>query len=90
MVQPLISVVAKKMKMSSNIAKRKRKKEEQEVHCGEDWGEEIYSNSSNFIIFDDYGKGEVATFCQLSSSPVYHGQCTACTVSNVSDIPKVD
>ena len=31
MVPPLISVVAKKMKMSSNIAKRKR--EEEEVHC---------------------------------------------------------
>ena len=36
MVQPLISVVAKKMKMSSNIVKRKREKEEPEDHCEED------------------------------------------------------
>ena len=52
MVQPLISVVAKKMKMSSNIAKRKREKDKLEFHCEEDWGEERYSNSSKFIIFD--------------------------------------
>ena len=34
-VQPLISDVAKKMKMSSNIAKRKREDEEPQVHY--DW-----------------------------------------------------
>ena len=38
MVQPLISDVSKKMKMSPNIAKRKRE---------DDWDEELYSNSSN-------------------------------------------
>ena len=41
MVQPLISVVAKKMKMSSNIAKWKREKEEHEDHFKEDWVEEL-------------------------------------------------
>ena len=40
MVQTLISDVAKKMKMSSNIAKRKREEEEQ-VHCEDDWEEEL-------------------------------------------------
>ena len=39
MVQPLITDVAKKMKMSSNIAKRKREDEEPKVHCEEDWDE---------------------------------------------------
>ena len=67
MVPPLISVVAKKMKMSSNIANSKREKEEQEDPCEEDWGEELYSYSSKY---DEYGKGEVATFCQVSSSLV--------------------
>ena len=85
MVQPLISVVAKKM--SVNIAKRKREKEEPENPCEKDWGEELYSNSSNYVLFDEYCKGKVATFGQLSSSSVYHGQFTA---SNVSDIPKVE
>ena len=62
--------------MSSNIAKRKREKEKLEFHCEEDWGEERYSNSSNFLIFYKYGKVDLANFSQLSSSPVYHGQCT--------------
>ena len=50
-VQTLISVVAKKMKMSSNIAKRKikKKKEEPEELCEEDWGQQLYSNSSNYV-----------------------------------------
>ena len=69
---------------SSNIAKRKR---EPKDPCEEDWGVELYSNSSNYVLFDEYCKGKVATFGQLSSSSVYHGQFTA---SNVSDIPKVE
>ena len=84
MFQPLISVVAKKM--SSNIAKTNKENEEPEDPCEEDWGEKLYSNSSNYIMFDEYGKGKVATFGQLSSSLVYHGQFTS---SNLSDIPKV-
>ena len=46
----------------------------------------MYNYHNNYVIFDDYGKGEVATFGQLSYSQVYLGQYT---VSNVSDIPKV-
>ena len=71
MVHPWISIVAKKMKMCSNIAKRKREKEEPEDPCEEDWGEELYSNSSNYVLFNEYGKGKVATFGQLLSSSVY-------------------
>ena len=87
MVQPLISVAVKKSKMNSIIAKRKREKVEPEDPCEKDWGEELYSNSSNYELFDEYSKGKLATFCQLSSSTVYHGQCSA---SNVSDIPNVE
>ena len=49
--------------------------------------EELHSKSSNYVIWIKYGNGEVATFGQLLSSKVYHGQNT---VSNVGDIPKVD
>ena len=59
MVQTLISDLAKKM--SSKISKRKREEEEQ-VHCEDDWEEELYSNSSNYIIWNKYGNGEVASF----------------------------
>ena len=38
-------------------------------------------------MFDEYGKGQVATFGQLLYIKVYHGQCT---VSYVGDIPEVD
>ena len=46
----------------------------------------IHQINSN-VMFDEYGKGEVATFGQLSSSQVYHRQCT---VSNMVEFPKVD
>ena len=62
MVQPLISDVAKNLKMSSNIAKRKREDEEPEVHCEEDWDEELYSNSINYVM--EIGKWPLsASFC---------------------------
>ena len=47
MVQPLISGVVKRMKMSSNLAKRKR---DQDEPYEEDWGQETYSNSSNHVM----------------------------------------
>ena len=53
MVQTLISDVAKKMKMSSNIAKRKREEETPQVHCEDDRNEELYSNSSNYVIWNN-------------------------------------
>ena len=52
MVQPLISDVAKKMKMISNISKRKREDEEPEVHCKEEWDKELYSNLSNYVVWN--------------------------------------
>ena len=55
------------MKMSSNLANRKRDEDELGVPCEEDWDQEIYSNSSNFVYYDKYGKGKVVTFGQLSS-----------------------
>ena len=51
----LIADIAKKMMISSNIAKRKRE---------DDWDEELYSYSSNYVlVWNKYGNGEVATFC---------------------------
>ena len=79
---PSFSVVAKKKKMSSNSTKMKREKEEMKDYCEEDWGKELYSNSSNFVLFDEFGIGELDTFGQMLFSLVYHGQFTA---SNVSD-----
>ena len=46
MVQTLISEIANKMKMSSNIAKRKREEEEPQIHFEDDWDGELYSNLS--------------------------------------------
>ena len=54
--------------------------------CEEDWGQEIYSNSSNFVFYNDYGKLKVATFGQLWFSLVNHSLFTG---SNVSNIPTV-
>ena len=71
MVQTLISDGSKKIMMSSNIVKRKREKEELEDHCEEDWDEELYSNSSNYVMIDEYRNGEVTTFGQLPYSKVY-------------------
>ena len=64
------------MRMSSNLAKWKRDEEEPEEPCEEDWGQEIFSNSSN---------GKMATFGQLSFSLVNNGLFTG---HNVSDIWK--
>ena len=72
-VQPLISDVAKKM--SSNLAKRKRE-EEEPAHPEDDWEEELHSNSSTFVCFNQYGRGKVATFCKLLVSMVNHGKDT--------------
>ena len=55
-VQPLISDVAKKMRMSSNLAKRKRQ-EDEPAHPEDDWDDEVYSNTSSFVQFDQYGQG---------------------------------
>ena len=82
LVQTLISDVAKKMRMSSNFAKRKRE-EKEPAH----WEGELYSNSSNFVVWNQFGKGEVASFCQLPVSPVYHGQNT---VSKIGDMSKIN
>ena len=61
MVQPLISDVAKKMKISLNIAKRKREDKEPQVHCEDD-------NSRNYVVWNKYGNEEVATFDLLPDS----------------------
>ena len=53
MVQLLISDVAKKLKMSSNIAKRKREEEEPQVNCA---NKELYSNSNDYIVWK-WGSG---------------------------------
>ena len=84
LVQTLISDVAKKM--SSNLAKRKREEEEL-AHWEDEWEGGLYSNSSNFVVWNQFGKGEVASFCQLPVSPVYHGQNT---VSKIGDMSKVN
>ena len=48
MVQPLISGVVKKM--SSNLARMKR---DQDEPCEEDWGQETYSNTSIYVLYDE-------------------------------------
>ena len=73
--------------MSSNIAKRKREDEEPQVHCEDDWDEELYSNFSNYVVWNKYGNGEVASYSLLPNSKVLHGQST---VSNIGDITKVE
>ena len=75
-VQPLISDVAKKMRMSSNLAKRKRE-EDEPAHPEDDWEDEVYSNTSSFVCFNQYGRGEIATFSKVPVSTVKHGQTTA-------------
>ena len=60
-VQPLISDVAKKMRMSSNLAKMKKEVDEL-AHPEDDWDDEVYSNSITIVCFDQYSRGEVATF----------------------------
>ena len=74
MVQTQISDVAKKMRMSSNLAKRKRK-EEEPAHWEDEWEGELYSNSSNYnVTWNLYSNGEVATFgIQLPVNTVLHG-----------------
>ena len=52
-------------------------------HLEDDWEWEIYSNSSTFVCFDKYRKGEVATFCQLPVSPVNHGKNTVSTTGDI-------
>ena len=71
--------------MSSNITKREREDEEPQVHCEDDWNEELYSNSSNYVVCNKYGNGEVATFGLFPDRRVYHGQNT---FSNVGEIPR--
>ena len=45
---------------------------------------ELYSNSSNYVVWNQYGNGEVASLgVQLPVSTVLHGQST---VSNIGDI----
>ena len=70
-----LSNVAKKMRMSSNLAKRKRE-EYEPAHPEDDWEDEAYSNASSFVCFDQYGRGEIATFCKFPVSTVKHGQTT--------------
>ena len=67
------------------IAKRKREEEKPQVHCEDEWDEELYSNSSNYVIWNKYGNGEVASFGLLPDSKALHGQNT---VSNMGGILK--
>ena len=60
-VQLLISDVAKKMWMSSNLAKRKREEDD----------------TSSFVFFNQYGRGEITTFSKVPVSTVKHGQTGA-------------
>ena len=62
--------------MSSNLAKRKRE-EYEPAQPEDDWEDEVYSNTSSFVYFDQYGRGEIATFCKFPVSMVKHGQTTA-------------
>ena len=39
--------------------------EEEEAHWEDDWEGELYSNSSNYVTWNQYGTGEMATFDQL-------------------------
>ena len=82
----VISDVSKKMRMSSNFAKGKREEEEPALWENE-WEGELYSNSSNYVTWNQYGNGEVASFGQLPVSMVLHGQST---VSNIGDISKIE
>ena len=73
--QPLISEVVKKMRMSTNPAKRKQL-EDEAAHLEDDWqGEELFSNSSNYVVWNKYGHGVTATFGQDQVSPVLLGIC---------------
>ena len=73
------------MRMSSNLTKRKRE-EKETAHPEDDWEEELYSNSSIIVCFDQYGRGEVASFCKLPVSMVNHGKDTASKTSNILSI----
>ena len=71
--QPLISEVVKKMRMSTNPAKRKQP-EDETAHLEEDWqGEELFSNSSTFVVWNKYGHGVTATFGKDQVSSVLLG-----------------
>ena len=86
LVQTLFSDVAKKMRMSSNLAKTKREEEEL-AHWEDEWEGELYSNSINYVTWNQYSNGEVANFgIQLLVSTVLDGQSTD---SNIGDISKV-
>ena len=71
-VQPLISEVAKKMRMSSNLAKRKRP-EDETAHPEDDWHGEVYSNASSYVLYDKFGQGVIATFSKGPVSSVLKG-----------------
>ena len=86
LVQTLISDVAKKMRMSSNLAKRKRE-EQESAHWEDEWKGELYSNSRNYVTWNQYVNGEVPTFGQVPVSMGLHGQST---VSNIGEISKVE
>ena len=69
MVQPLISVVTKRKKLSSNLAKRKR-----------DQGRLGPGNILQLGYYDEYDKGKVATFGLLLSGLTNHGLFTGSSV----------
>ena len=62
MVQPLITPMVKTMKITSNLAYRRRDGEEP---CEEEWDLETFSNHSQYVMFDDYGSGKVTSFGQV-------------------------
>ena len=55
MVQPQITPMVKKKKMTSNLAKRKR---DGEKPCEENWDLETFSNNSQYVMFDEHGEGK--------------------------------
>ena len=56
------------------------------AHPKDDWEEELQSNFSTFVCFDQYGRGKVATFCKLPVSLVNHGKNTVSKTSNILSI----
>ena len=86
-VQPLISEVAKKMRMSSNLAKRKRP-EDEPAHPEDDWHDEVYSNTSSFVQFDHFGQVMNAIFRKGPVSPVLQGGHIASNSNILSKIQR--
>ena len=66
-----MDVVAKKIK---TLPKGKEKRRNRKTHVKKTGVRNFIPIPVNYLMFDKYGKGEAATFGQLSYSQVYHGQ----------------